>query len=59
MDPRRFPNLHDPDCLHSVGLYKSGRCKLCGFKVTGSMNKRMGKRWVKMVFTLLRAECSR
>ena len=39
MDPRKFPFPGDPDCSHFTGLYKSGRCVVCGYKVRIAMKK--------------------
>jgi len=40
LDPKFFPRPGDPDCTHAIGLYKSGRCRVCGFKVMDSVHKR-------------------
>jgi hypothetical protein len=42
-DPRYFPHAGDKDCTHTIGLYKSGRCRCCGFKVMESLRKRANK----------------
>jgi len=39
-DPRYFPNAGDKSCTHSIGLYKSGRCRSCGYKVTEGVKKK-------------------
>jgi hypothetical protein len=33
LDIKRFPKLNNKDCTHTIGLYKSGRCRACGVKV--------------------------
>lgn len=43
LDPKRFPRPGDPDCAHTIGLYKSGRCRVCGFQVMESLKKRARK----------------
>jgi len=43
LDPKLFPNAGDPNCSHTIGCYKSGRCRSCGYRVwagTTSMTKR-------------------
>lgn len=42
-DPKFFPNAGDESCTHTIGLYKSGRCRSCGFKVMESLRKRINK----------------
>jgi len=54
MDPQRFPALRCNECSHTVGLYKSGRCVLCGFKVMPSWKKRFDPNWVKWVLISMR-----
>lgn len=36
----KFPNYKDPDCTHTIGVFKSGRCKSCGFKLLKSLTSR-------------------
>lgn len=40
LDPKMFPDQGNEKCTHSIGLYKSGRCRACGFKVMESLRKR-------------------
>jgi hypothetical protein len=35
-----FPDRDNKNCKHTIGLYKSGRCPACGFKVTSNLRKR-------------------
>jgi hypothetical protein len=40
LDLKMFPDQGNEKCTHSIGLYKSGRCRACGFKVMESLRKR-------------------
>lgn len=40
LDSKFFIRPGDPDCTHTIGLYKSGRCRVCGFKVMDSVHRR-------------------
>jgi len=31
------------ECTHTIGVYKSGRCRVCGFKLFESLNHRAHK----------------
>lgn len=43
LDIKFFPQYGNVNCSHSIGLYKSGRCRACGFKVMESVRKRAWK----------------
>jgi len=40
LNSKTFPNEGDEDCGHSIGLYKSGRCRSCGHQVMEKLAKR-------------------
>lgn len=40
LDIKMFPDRDNKNCKHTIGLYKSGRCRACGFKVTSNLRKR-------------------
>lgn len=40
LDVKRFQRAGDTSCTHIVGLYKSGRCRVCGFQVMDNIRKR-------------------
>lgn len=40
LDPKMFPQIDNPDCTHTIGVYRSGRCRACGFKLLDNLRKR-------------------
>lgn len=40
LNKKQFPNKGDPKCSHTIGCYKSGRCRSCGYKVWEGSNSR-------------------
>jgi hypothetical protein len=39
LDVKRFPQLNNEDCTHTIGLYMSGRCRACGVKMRKNIKK--------------------
>jgi hypothetical protein len=39
-DSKKFPDAGNKNCPHTIGLYKSGRCRACGYKYSASLRKR-------------------
>ena len=49
LDRKVFPNMGSASCTHTIGLYKSGRCRACGFKIMKNFRKRVNELKLKLM----------
>jgi len=43
INPKMFPDFGYEGCTHTIGVFKSGNCMVCGYKLLESLDKRAEK----------------